>query len=371
MAGPLTGIKVIDLSSVIAGPFATQMLGEMGAEVIKIEPLGGDIMRAPGPARSPGMGAAFLNCNRNKTSLVLDLKQPEARARLNEMVAGADVFVHNMRTAAASRLGLTYEQLRDVNPALVHCAITGFAQDGPYGDRPAYDDIIQAASGWASLQQRAGGEPRYAPTIVADKTTSLYAVGAINAALFHRAQTGCGQSIEVPMFEAMVAFLAVEHLGGLTFVPPIGPSGYARVLSPDRRPYRTQDGFIAALPYNAAHWRAFFHAAGRANWATEPSLASDQARAAMIGTLYERLAACLLERTTADWLDLLKKADIPCSPVNGLEDLLDDPHVQATGMFERVDHPTEGVLLQVRSPVRYSATPCGCTGPAPPMEQPF
>lgn len=249
-AGPLDGVRVIDLTTVVAGPYATQMLGDLGAEVTKIEPPGGDIMRAPGPARHPGMGAAFLNCNRNKRSLSLDLRSEAGRARLREMVEGADVLVHNMRMAAARRAGLDAERLLALNPRLVHCAIVGFGQDGPYRDRPAYDDIIQAAAGWAGLSP----EPAYAPTIVADKTTGLFAVSAITAALYHRAQTGEGQAVEVPMFEAMVAFLAVEHLGGLSFRPPEGPAGYDRVLSPPpaalcdgRRPCRGDALYRGAL----------------------------------------------------------------------------------------------------------------------------
>jgi crotonobetainyl-CoA:carnitine CoA-transferase CaiB-like acyl-CoA transferase len=365
MPGPLAGIRIVDLSSVIAGPFATQMLAEMGAEVIKVEPPAGDIMRAPGPARSDRMGAAFLNCNKGKTSLVLDLKQPADRETLDALLGTADVLVHNMRMQAAARLGLTEATLRLAHPRLIYCAIVGFGQDGPYRDRPAYDDVVQAASGWAALEAQAGGEPRYAPTIAADKTTSLYVVGAINAALFHRERTGEGQAIEVPMFESIVSFLAVEHLAGLTFRPPLGPSGYTRILSKHRRPYRTSDGWIAVLPYNANHWRAFFRAAGREDWASEEALGSDTARAAMIGTLYERLSACLPEATTAEWLTRLEALDIPCTRVNRLEDLLEDRHLVATGFFEAIDHPTEGPLLQTRPPVKFSRTPSEATLVAP------
>lgn len=368
MPGPLAGIRVIDLSTVVAGPFATQVLAEMGADIVKVEGPAGDILRAPGPARSPGMGAAFINCNRGKQSLVLDLKQPADRARLDDLVRGADVLVHNMRMKAAGRLGLVDAQLRKLNPGLITCAIVGFGQDGPYCDRPAYDDIIQAASGWADLERRASGKPRYAPTIAADKTTSLYVTTAISAALFHRARTGEGQAIEVPMFEAMVSFLAVEHLAGLTFRPPLGPSGYARLLSPHRRPYRTRDGHIAVLPYNASHWSDVFRAAGRDDWAQDEALKSDAARAAQIDTLYERLAACLLQDTTEAWLARLGPLDVPCSRVNRIEDLLEDPHLVATGFFEAVDHPTEGPLTVTRPPVRFSLTPCGSTSPAPPLD---
>lgn len=354
MPGPLSGLRVIDLTTVIAGPYATQMLGDMGAEVIKIEPPAGDIMRAPGPARQPGMGAAFLNCNRNKDSLRLDLKQPDDLARLMDLIAGADVFIHNMRMNAARRIGLDPDTLAGRLPRLIHCAITGFGQDGPYRDLPAYDDIIQAASGWAALEN----PPCYAPTIVADKTAGLHAVAAINAALLHRERSGEGQAIEVPMFEVMVSYLAVEHLAGQSFVPPAGPCGYSRLLTPWRKPYAASDGHIAVMPYTAAHWRAFFIAADRPDWANDPMLADDAARAAQIATLYERLALCLATRTVADWIATLAALQIPCSPVNRLDDLPDDPHVQATELLTDVDHPTEGPMRMVRPPIRFSRTPC-------------
>lgn len=365
MPGPLDGIKIVDLTTVIAGPYATQTLGDMGADVLKVEPPGGDIMRAPGPARSPGMGAAFLNCNRNKRSIALDMKSAGDLARLRELVADADIFIHNMRMEAARRNGLDPETLLARHPRLIYCAIVGFGQDGPYRDRPAYDDVIQAASGWAALAERSGDAPAYAPTIVADKTTALFAVGAINAALYHRAVSGEGQAIEVPMFEAMVSFLAVEHLGGRSFEPALGPSGYSRVLSQHRRPYRTADGFIAAMPYTAAHWHALFEAAGREDWATEPALSDGAARAAMIDTLYERLAECLLHRTSAEWLAILDRIDVPCSAINTLDDLLDDPHLKATGFFETVEHPEEGRLVTTKPPIRFSRTPCAITKQAP------
>lgn len=370
MAGPLQGIKVVDLTTVIAGPYATQMLGDMGADILKVEPPSGDIMRAPGPARSPGMGAAFLNCNRNKRSIGLDLKRPDDVAQLLALIDGADVFIHNMRTKAAERAGLDHAALLARHPRLIHCAIVGFGQDGPYRDRPAYDDVIQAAAGWAGLEQQAGREPRYAPTIVADKTTALFAVGAINAALYHRAISGEGQAVEIPMFEAMASFLMVEHLAGRSFVPPMGPTGYSRVLSPNRKPYRTADGYVAVMPYTGAHWRAFFRAAGREDWAGEAALGQDAARAAMIDTLYERLALCLAERSSADWLGLLQNIEVPCAPVNTIDDLLEDPHLKATGFFQESEHPTEGTILGIRPPVRFSKTPCSSDGPVPQMAGP-
>ncbi|MBP2228920.1 crotonobetainyl-CoA:carnitine CoA-transferase CaiB-like acyl-CoA transferase [Azospirillum agricola] len=369
MAGPLDGITVIDLSTVIAGPYASQMLGDFGARVIKIEPPGGDIMRAPGPARSPGMGAAFLNCNRNKESRILDLKDAGQRAELLDLLDGADVLLHNMRASAIGRLGLGYEALRGRFPRLVYCAIVGYGQDGPYRDRPAYDDVIQAEAGWAELYARTGGEPRYAPTIVADKTTGLHAVAAINAALLARSVSGAGQAVEVPMFEVMASFLAVEHLAGRTFRPPLGDSGYSRVLSAHRRPYRTRDGHVCVMPYTATHWRAFFTAAGREDWAADAALGSDSARAAMIGALYERLAGCLPAETTGHWLALLRRLDIPCAPVNSIEDLMEDEHLRAVGFFQEVEHPSEGAVVNARAPVRFSGTPCAPARPAPPLER--
>lgn len=365
MAGPLAGIKVVDLTTVVAGPYATQTLGDMGADVLKVEPPGGDIMRAPGPARSPGMGALFLNCNRNKRSTTLDLRAPDDRSSLLELIAETDVFIHNMRMDAARRAGLDPDALLARNPRLIYCAIVGFGQDGPYRDRPAYDDIIQAVSGWARLREQAGAEPAYAPTIVADKTTALFAVSAINAALYHRSVSGQGQAIEIPMFEAMVSFLAVEHLAGKSFQPPLGPSGYARSLSAHRRPYRTADSYIAVMPYTGAHWRSFFEAAGRDDWAADETLASDAARAAAVDSWYGRLAECLAARSTAEWLALLESLAIPCSPVNTIDDLLDDPHLEATGFFQTLDHPTEGRLVTTRPPIRFSRTSCEIARPAP------
>jgi crotonobetainyl-CoA:carnitine CoA-transferase CaiB-like acyl-CoA transferase len=350
MPGPLHGIRVLDLSTVIAGPYATQILGDMGAEIVKVEPPQGDIMRAPGPSRSPGMGAAFLNCNRNKRSVALDLKRADDLERLLDMAGQAQVLVHNMRPAAAARLGLAYEDVRAHNPALIYCAIVGYGQSGPYRDRPAYDDIIQAAAGWAGIEQRVGGQPRYAPTIVADKTTALYAVSAINAALVHRERTGEGQYVEVPMFELMASFLLVEQLGGNTFVPPEGPAGYARLVSAHRRPHRTMDGYLSVMPYTCAHWKRFFEAAGRSDWAADARLDSDTQRADMIDDLYERLAQTLSERSTAEWMTLLPQADIPCSPVNSVDDLLADEHLRSIGFFVHSAHPNEGDILTTRPP---------------------
>ncbi|MFA5488756.1 MAG: CoA transferase [Candidimonas sp.] len=368
MAGPLSGIRILDLSTVIAGPYATQVLGDMGAEILKIEPPQGDIMRAPGPGRSAGMGATFLNCNRNKRSIVLDLKQAQDHDALMDMVGEAQVVVHNMRPAAAARLGLTYDDMRARNPSIIFCAIVGYGQQGVYRDRPAYDDVIQAAAGWAGMEQRMGGEPRYAPTIVADKTTGLYVVAAVNAALFHRAQTGQGQYVEVPMFEVMASFLLVDQLGGRSFVPPEGPPGYSRLLSPHRRPHRTRDGYLSVLPYTGAHWKRFFELAGRQDWADDARLDSNDQRAAMVDDLYTRLAQILVSRSSAEWMEVLPQADIPCSPVNSVDDLLQDEHLRSVEFFMESDHPTEGRVLTTRPPVHFSSTPCGVQALAPALQ---
>ncbi|MFP5517268.1 MAG: CaiB/BaiF CoA transferase family protein [Alphaproteobacteria bacterium] len=365
MAGPLDGITVIDLSTVIAGPYASQMLGDFGARIIKVEPPAGDIMRAPGPARSARMGAGFLNCNRNKTGLILDLKDPAQRGEVLRLLDSADVLLHNMRPAAIARLGLDHERTRARNPRLIHCGIVGYGQAGPYRDRPAYDDVIQAECGWAELYARTGGSPRYAPTIAADKITGLHAVAAINAALVARGASGLGQAVEIPMFEVMVSFLAIEHLAGRTFRPALGGSGYSRVLAEHRRPHVTSDGHICVMPYTAVHWQAFFTAVGREDWAADPALGSDAARAAMIGTLYERLAGCLAAESTGHWLELLQRLDIPCAPVNSIDDLLEDEHLKAVGFFQETCHPTEGDIVSVRPPVGFSLTPCKITIPAP------
>lgn len=368
MPGPLHNITVLDLSSVIAGPYASQILGDMGATVIKIEPPQGDIMRGPGPARSAGMGAAFLNANRNKRSVTLDLKNPADSLRLLNMVADAHVFLHNMRPAAIARLGLSFEDISVYNPGLIYCAIVGYGQDGPYRNRPAYDDIIQAASGWAGLERRLGGTPKYAPTIVADKVSALYAVGAINAALLHRERTGEGQYVEVPMYETMASFLLVEHLGGRTFQPAEGESGYSRLLSTHRRPYETADGYISVMPYTREQWMRFFHVAGCADWATELGQLSSSSMANMIDELYRRVALLLVQRPTQEWMALLLDEDVPCAPVNTVDQLLVDEHMQAVGFFMAVQHPTEGKILMTRPPIRFSKTPCSVEDYAPKLE---
>jgi len=355
--GPLAGVRVLDVTTVVLGPWAAQTLGDMGADVIKVEPPEGDTTRRLGPARHPGMGAFYLACNRNKRSLVLDLKQTAGRAALLRLAATADVILHNFRPGPAARLGLEYEPFRAVNPRLVYCATYGFRARGPYGTKPAYDDVIQAAAGLASLQTSLVGEPRYMPTIVADKTSSLAVLSAVLSALFHRERTGEGQAIEVPMFETVVAYVMVEHLYGETFVPPIETAGYKRILNRWRRPFRTTDGYLAVVPYTDADWRAFFALAGRADLLADPRFRTLESRLANIEALYEELAKIIAGRSSAEWLEALDRASVPAMVVNTLETLLVDPQLEATGFWKIVEHPTEGTLRVPDIPTTYSRTP--------------
>jgi crotonobetainyl-CoA:carnitine CoA-transferase CaiB-like acyl-CoA transferase len=341
------------------------MLGDLGADVIKVEPPAGDSNRYVGPSRSPLMGALFLTCNRNKRSIVLDLKRDDGREVALKLAARADVLVHNYRPAALARLGLEYEAVRAVNARIVYCGTYGFSRRGPYRDRPAYDDSIQAASGIAALHEAIDGEPRYVPTILCDKTTAMAVVSAVTAALFHRERTGEGQEIEVPMFETMVSYVVAEHLFGSVFDPPEGVAGYTRVLSPHRRPYRTRDGCLAVLPYLDEHWRAFCEAAGRRDLLADPRFSSLPARAEHIDEVYAETARIVGTRTTAEWLESLKDTSVPVTTVSSLDDLLADEHLRATGFWQSVAHPTEGQLMMPGVSTTFSETPGSIRRPPP------
>jgi crotonobetainyl-CoA:carnitine CoA-transferase CaiB-like acyl-CoA transferase len=367
--GPLAGIRIVDLTTVVLGPLATQILGDLGAEVVKVEPPEGDVMRYAGPARHRGMGHVFLNLNRNKRSLSLDLKREEAAEVLLALVRQSDVFMHNMRPQAIGRLGFTYDRLRAVNPRLVYCSAHGYGQDGPLADRPAFDDVIQGASGLVALEEATSGSARFVPTLVGDKTVGLTMVYAVLAALLHRERTGEGQEVEVPMLETMTAFIMAEHLGGLTFDPPLGPPGYSRVLAPDRRPHRTADGYICILPYTDRHWRDFFRVVGRPDLAEDPRLVDVQARSRHVDELYALIADCVRTNTTAHWLEALKSADIPCGPVNSLAELPSDEQLAAVDFFPFSDHPSEGRIRTVRPPVRFGVSDSALRRPAPCLGQ--
>ena len=363
--GPLAGIKVLDLTTVVLGPLATQILGDLGAEVIKVESPEGDIMRYAGPARHREMGHVFLNLNRNKRSLVLDLKRPEAAPVFLALAAQSDVLMHNMRPQAMARLGFAWERLQAVNPRLVYCSAQGYGQNGPLADRPAFDDIIQGGCGLVSLEMATGGDARFVPTLIGDKTVGLTMVYAVMAALLQRARTGLGQAVEVPMLETMTAFVMAEHMGGLTFDPPIGPPGYARMLAPDRRPHRTADGHICILPYTDRHWRDFFRIAGRPELADDPRLADAPTRSRHVAELYALVAQCVRDRPSAYWLERLEAADIPCGPVNPLTELPADAQLAAVDFFPQAEHPSEGSIRMTRPPVRFGEADCALRHPAP------
>jgi crotonobetainyl-CoA:carnitine CoA-transferase CaiB-like acyl-CoA transferase len=357
MSGPLSGVRVVDCTTVVLGPWAAQQLGDLGADVVKVEPPEGDTTRQLGPMRNPAMGAFYLAVNRNKRSIVLDLKQAAARRVLLRLAERADVLLHNYRPQAARRLGMSYETFRAVNPGIVYVGTYGFRAAGPYGEKPAYDDIIQAASGLASAQASLMGEPRYVPTIVADKTSSMTVLAAVLAALYHKARTGEGQEVEVPMFESMAAWVMVEHLYGETFVPPRDTIGYKRILNPYRRPFKTRDGYLAILPYTDQNWRDFFILADRTDLLEDPRYKTLATRLKHIEQLYEELARIATSRTNAEWLAELDRRNIPAMSVNSLESLLHDPHLEAVGFWQIVEHPTEGTMRLPGIPATYGKTP--------------
>lgn len=364
--GPLEGTRVIDLTTVMMGPSATQALAELGADVIKVEAPGGDGVRDVAPGRHPGMGGLFLNNNAGKRSLAVDLKRPEGRAALLRVARNAAVFITNVRPQAMARLGLAYAEVAAACPGIVYVAMVGYGQDGPYAARPAYDDLIQGAAMIPALVARAdGGDPRYVPNAIADRIVGLSAVNAVCAALVHRARTGEGQHVEVPMFETMVRFVLGDHMAGLTFDPPLDEGGYARLLARERRPFRTRDGYLCALLYGDRQWRAFFKAIGEPHRMEDPRLATMAARSRHIAELYAEVAAIFTGRTTAEWAALLDAADIPFTPMHDLDTIFDDPHLDAVGFFRVEEHPSEGRVRRMRTAATWSATQPEPARPAP------
>ena len=360
MKRALEGIRVVDLTTIVMGPYATQILGDFGADVIKVEaPPGGDPMRFVGPSRTKGMGPLFLQLNRNKRSILLDLKKPEGLEAMLRLCSNADVMAYNIRPQAMERLGLGYEQVRRLNPGVIYAGMFGFGRGGPYAAQPAYDDLIQGISGYsATFAQMSGDVPRYFPVNFCDRTTGIYAVGAITTALFHRERTGEGQAIDIPMFETMVQFLLGDNLYGETFIPALGPAGYVRILAPERRPYATKDGYVCAVVYNDKHWETFFTLAGRADeFRSTPRYRTLAGRTQCINELYGLAAEIFRTRTTAEWIGLLTAADIPVAPLHTLETLLRDPHLIATDFYRVLEHPSEGKIRLMRSPTEWSATP--------------
>ncbi|MBK1657369.1 CaiB/BaiF CoA transferase family protein [Paracraurococcus ruber] len=353
--GPLAGIRVLDLTAVVLGPFATQTLGDWGAEVIKVETPSGDLVRNSGVFRNRGMASVFLGVNRNKRSVSLDLKTPEGAEVLRRLIPTADVLVTNIRPAGMARLGFGPEQCRALNPRMVFAVATGFGQDGPHRARPAFDEVIQAASGLADIVGEEEGRPRFVPSLVADKITGMALLSAVLAALLHRERTGEAQLVEVPMLETLTAFVAVEHQGGHAFDPPRGEPGYERLRH--RKPVATQDGWMTLLPYTAAHWRAFFEAAGRPELIEALSVDDPVKRNAQIDRVYAAVADIARGRSTTDWLALCETLDIPATAFSAIGDLPSHPHLAAVGMFQPMQHPTEGTLRMAKPPTRFAATP--------------
>lgn len=359
--GPLAGIKVIDITTVVLGPYASQVLGDMGADVIKVETTTGDTTRFIGPCRTPGMGSYFAALNRNKRSLSIDLKQPAAMKALLTLIDGADVFVHNMRIGAAQRLGLDYESISKRNPKLVYACASGFRKGSSLQEFPAYDDLIQGVSGIASLNAGPDGAPRYFPMVMVDKLTGANLASMIGMALFHRERTGQGQEVHVPMLETILAFTMVEHFWHGMFNEPEKGVGYPRVLSPHRRPYQTKDGFISVIAVSDAQWKTLFAAMGVPHLSEDPRFATMQGRTTHVDALYESVTVGMTARTTDEWIALLQPADIPCGRAGTLADLFDNEYLKETNFFERVDHPVEGEALMTAVPARFSASPPNTT----------
>jgi len=361
----LQGIRVLDLTTILSGPYATRFLGDLGAEVIKVEPPGGDLLRQADGGRSRGMGAAYLNCNRNKRSIVIDLKHAACGEILYRLARTADVFVHNMRPKSAQKLGIGYDELRRIKADIVYCYACGFGQGGRMQDNPAYDDIVQAVSGLAFLNAQSREEPRYLPNVICDKIAGLHLAIGILAGVLSRNRTGDSVCIEAPMFESMVSFLFVELLGGRTFDPPLGGIGYHRLNSPFRKPFRTRDGFLSILPYSTGQWQRFLRLVGRAELAEDESVCDSTQRSQNIDSLYRLIADVAPGRTTAEWHKALAELDIPCADVNTPEDLLRNPHLLDVGLFQALDHPSEGRLQSVRAPLRVTGATTEADHPAP------
>ncbi len=357
MSGPLHGVRVLDLTTVVMGPYSTQILADFGADVIKVEPPEGDNMRWVWPFRNPGMGHIFLNANRNKRSIVLDLKKDAAREACLALAAKSDVLVYNIRPQAMARLRLAYEEVREVNPKIIYVGCFGYSQRGPYAAKAAYDDLIQGAAGIPWLLKKQGADaPRYAPVIIADRSVGQQVASAVSAALYAREKTGKGQRVDVPMFEHLLQIVFGEHMGGYTFEPKLGEAGYARMLSPDRRPYQTSDGYICTLIYNDKQWKAFFALIGKSEMLSDARFATYEARSRNYDTVYGWVSEELKKRSTGQWLEALERADIPVQRMNSLDDIMEDPHLQATGYFRSVDHPSEGRIRSMAVPSEWSQT---------------
>ncbi|MEL6950063.1 MAG: CoA transferase [Pseudomonadota bacterium] len=356
--GPLNGVKIIDVSTVVFGPFATQIFGDLGADVIKIEYGRGDIMRQAGKSPVDGLGPIYLNINRNKRSLKLDLSKAQAKSALNRLIADADVFFHNVREAGIARLGYDYEAVSAIKSDIVYVHCCGFGKGGVYEGRQAYDDLVQAASGVAGLMPLSDGSPpRYLPTLLMDKTAALYSAYATIAALYHRERTGEGQFVETPMFEAGAHFNMVENLYGQTFEPPLGTVAYSRSINARRKPYKTIDGYVAILPYRDSEWEVFFRLGGREGVFQDERFSTYRKRTEHIEALYAIIEEVALTKTTDEWLRVLEAENIPAMRYNPMGEVIDDPHLNAVDFFQLRDHPDAGRYHSIRHPVQFSKTP--------------
>ncbi len=364
-AGPLQGIRILDLSSVLMGPYATQILGDMGADVIKVEMPGGDSSRYITKGRHEGMGGMTLNLHRNKRGIVLNLKHPEGKAALMRMVKDADVFFYNIRPQAMARLGLSYEEVSAENPSIIYAGAYGYHKEGPYGPKGAYDDLIQGISGIAGLNNRLLGEPRYVPAAICDKISGLTALYSILAALLHRERTGEGQQVDITMFETMVGFNMLEHIRDFVYEPPLSQVGYVRLLTPNRRPFASADGFVCILPYSDTNWRDIFNYAELKHLAEDERYTTIRGRTEHADELYGHLAAAAARHTTAEWLEFCDGHNIPCAPVLDLQDMFEDPHLKQTGFFQTAKHPSEGEYKVIGFPTRFSKTPMALHRHAP------
>ncbi|MDR6858785.1 CoA transferase [Variovorax guangxiensis] len=362
--GPLHGLKIIDLTSVLSGPYTTQILGDLGAEVVKIEGPAGDAMRSNGVLRTAGFGHIFLASNRNKKSVVIDLKQEQGKDHLRQLLQDADVLVHNMRLAAIDRLGFSYAAVRAINPRIIYCSITGYGSNGPSGGRPAFDDVIQAASGLVDINS-GGGQPAYVKTVIADKVAGLMAANAILAALHCRSAHGIAQEVEVPMLEAMTAFNLLEHMGGLTYPERREPPGYKRVLEGGRRVIRTQDAALCIMPYGPLQWTSLLERLGLKDAFERLEIRSRAEVSRKIGELNDLLESAGPTMSSKQWQALCDELDIACGKINPLDRIMDDEHLTAVGMFQTCEHPVVGPIVQVRHPVLYSKTPATLRHPAP------
>jgi crotonobetainyl-CoA:carnitine CoA-transferase CaiB-like acyl-CoA transferase len=369
--GPLDGVRVLDLTTIFMGPSATQLMGDLGADVIKIESPQGDSTRFIGPCGEQGLGPLFLGLNRNKRSVVIDLKKPEGVDALLTLARNADVFATNVRPAAMRRLGLGWEQLSAVNPRLIYASMVGFSQRGPYAAKAAFDDMIQAATGLAAaVGQSAGDVPRYLPITIADRSVGLYAFGVICAALHARNSTGCGQSIDIPMFETMIPYVLGDHLYGHTFIPSKGDFGYPRLMTPNRRPYQTKDGYVCCLIYTDRQWQLFLGAVGKSELLeTDPRFKDIRTRTNAINELYQLVADELAQRTTQEWQQVLPESEIPLFPMHTFETLLQDEHLAAIGFFRESEHPVVGRILEPSVPSEWSGTPPTRHEPVPTLGQ--